>query len=64
MRVADNGRGITKAQADASGSLGLLGMRERVRLAGGTLTVAPLSRGGTEVVVRVPLAGENGSCES
>ena len=64
MRVADNGRGITKAQADASGSLGLLGMRERVRLAGGTLTVAPLSRGGTEVVVRVPLAGENGSCVS
>jgi two-component system, NarL family, sensor histidine kinase UhpB len=64
MRVVDNGRGITKAQADASGSLGLLGMRERVRLAGGTLTVAPLSRGGTEVVVRVPLAGENGSCES
>jgi len=64
MRVADNGRGITKAQADASGSLGLLGMRERVRLAGGTLTVAPLSKGGTEVVVRVPLAGENGSCVS
>lgn len=64
MRVADNGRGITKAQADASGSLGLLGMRERVRLAGGTLAVARLPKGGTEVVVRVPLAGENGSCAS
>lgn len=64
MRVADNGRGITKAQADASGSLGLLGMRERVRLAGGTLTVDHLPRGGTEVVVRVPLTGENGPCAS
>lgn len=64
MRVADNGRGITKAQADASGSLGLLGMRERVRLAGGTLTVDRLPKGGTEVVVRVPLTGENGSCVS
>ncbi len=64
MRVADNGRGITKAEADASGSLGLLGMRERVRLAGGTLRVSRLSKGGTEVVVRVPLTGENGSCAS
>jgi signal transduction histidine kinase len=64
MRVADNGRGITPSQADASGSLGLLGMRERVRLAGGTLKVARLSRGGTEVVVRVPLTGESGSCAS
>jgi PAS domain S-box-containing protein len=64
MRVTDNGRGITPGQADASGSLGLLGMRERVRLAGGTLKVARLSRGGTEVVVRVPLTEENGSCAS
>ncbi len=64
MRVADNGRGITKAEADASGSLGLLGMRERVRLAGGTLRVSRLPKGGTEVVVRVPLTGENGSCAS
>ena len=64
MRVADNGRGITKDQADASGSLGLLGMRERVRLAGGTLTVDRLPKGGTEVVVRVSLTGEIGSCAS
>lgn len=64
MRVADNGRGITQSQTDASGSLGLLGMRERVRLAGGTLKVSRLSKGGTEVVVRVPLTGENGSCAS
>jgi PAS domain S-box-containing protein len=64
MRVADNGRGITQSQADASGSLGLLGMRERVRLAGGALKVSRLPKGGTEVVVRVPLTGENGSCAS
>jgi PAS domain S-box-containing protein len=64
MRVADNGRGITREQAEASGSLGLLGMRERVRLAGGTLTVDRLPKGGTEVVVRVPLTGEIGSCAS
>jgi two-component system, NarL family, sensor histidine kinase UhpB len=64
MRVADNGRGITPSQAESSGSLGLLGMRERVRLAGGKLKVNRLPKGGTEIAVRVPLTGENGSCVS
>lgn len=64
MRVADNGRGITPDQAESSASLGLLGMRERVRLAGGKLKVSRLPKGGTEVAVRVPLTGENGSCAS
>lgn len=64
MRVADNGRGITPEEAESTGSLGLLGMRERVRLMGGRLKVARLAKGGTEVVVRVPLAGEKGSCAS
>jgi len=64
MRVADNGRGITPSQVESSSSLGLLGMRERVRLVGGTLNLVRLPKGGTEVVVRVPLTGENGSCAS
>jgi len=62
--VADNGRGITPSQVESSSSLGLLGMRERVRLVGGTLKLVRLPKGGTEVVVRVPLTGENGSCAS
>ncbi|MFD6735940.1 sensor histidine kinase, partial [Micromonospora aurantiaca] len=34
---------------------GLIGMRERVRLVGGTLDVGPLSAGGFRVAARLPL---------
>ena len=63
MRVTDNGRGITPEQAESSSSLGLLGMRERVRLVGGCLAIARQPKGGTEILVRVPLTGESGSCD-
>lgn len=62
LRVTDNGRGITPDQAESSRSLGLLGMRERVRLVGGTLDIKRPARGGTEIVVRVPLARETIQC--
>ncbi|MCK2221468.1 histidine kinase [Actinomadura sp. ATCC 31491] len=39
------------------GGLGLTGLRERVRLAGGTLTAGPVD-GGFELAVELPLAGE------
>ena len=62
LRVTDNGRGITPDQAESSRSLGLLGMRERVRLVGGTLDIKRPAKGGTEIVVRVPLARETIQC--
>ena len=64
--VEDDGVGfdadsVTTPTGDG-GRLGLLGMRERVALAGGTLTVESAPGRGTTVVARVPLpaAGRTG----
>jgi signal transduction histidine kinase len=55
LRVRDNGRGISAAQATAPGSIGLLGMRERAALIGGTFKVAGERGKGTVVSVQVPI---------
>ena len=54
LEVHDNGRGIDPDAARNSASLGLLGMRERAYLLGGTAEVAPGPQGGTLVTVRLP----------
>jgi signal transduction histidine kinase len=55
--VEDDGVGFDAAgrAAAAHGKLGLLGMRERVTLAGGTLEIESTPKAGTTVFVRVPL---------
>src|SRR5207344_486730 len=55
LRVRDNGRGITAAQATAPGSIGLLGMKERAALVGGTFRVSSQRGKGTVVSVHVPV---------
>jgi signal transduction histidine kinase len=56
LEVKDNGRGITKAEISNTKSMGLLGMRERASLMGGTFRVRRVPRsGGTKVSVTVPL---------
>jgi PAS domain S-box-containing protein len=55
MRVRDNGRGITEAEAAESRSLGLLGMRERIRLIGGEIEIRGQPGQGTLVRVRIPV---------
>ena len=59
MMVADNGQGfdLTRSSVDlaSSGKLGLIGMQERARLLGGTLTVRSEPDAGTTVVVKVPM---------
>jgi len=56
--VADNGKGFELPQSTsdlaASGKLGIIGMQERVRLLGGTLTVHSELDQGTSVEVAVP----------
>ena len=54
MTVADNGRGITQAEERASTSLGLLGLRERAAMLGGTVTIAGAPGEGTTITVRLP----------
>src|SRR4029453_5837662 len=39
LRVQDNGRGILESERNGLGSLGLLGMRERADLIGGSLEI-------------------------
>lgn len=55
LHVYDNGRGISLEAVESEHSLGLIGMRERATLLGGTLTVSRGRRRGTVAVVRIPL---------
>ena len=55
LTIRDNGIGITSAQTLNPGALGLLGMRERARAAGGTIDISGEGGKGTTVVVRVLL---------
>jgi signal transduction histidine kinase len=50
------GAGATGAAGVRSSGDGLIGMRERARMLGGTLTARPLAQGGFEVVFAVPTA--------
>jgi signal transduction histidine kinase len=47
----------SRVEAKGAGGHGLVGMRERVRLTGGTLDTGPLPDGGFRVAARLPLTG-------
>jgi PAS domain S-box-containing protein len=55
LTVTDNGRGIRESEIQNPRSLGLLGMRERVMVFKGELTVTGREGRGTKVTVMVPL---------
>lgn len=57
VEVADDGRGIDPAHLEQSKGIGLVGLRERVTLAGGTLAVSSVPGGGTRLRAELPLAG-------
>jgi two-component system, NarL family, sensor histidine kinase UhpB len=58
MKVSDNGRGISREQITRAGSLGLLGMKERAALLGGTFKIGPVpGKKGTSVTVSIPHGG-------
>lgn len=54
LRVHDDGRGIQRAEVAGTGSLGLLGMRERVELLGGNFDIRGEPGDGTTVTVSIP----------
>jgi PAS domain S-box-containing protein len=54
LEVRDNGKGISGEQVSGVSSLGILGMRERVLLLGGTLDISSTMRIGTTVRVLIP----------
>ena len=55
ITVRDDGRGFNVEAATQPGHYGLLGMRERARLAGGTFVIDSAPERGTGITVRLPL---------
>jgi PAS domain S-box-containing protein len=55
LTIIDNGRGITENERTGAQSLGLLGMRERAHLIGGTIHVTGVGGKGTMITVRIPI---------
>ncbi len=55
LRVSDAGRGFDPDHQNAHAGIGLIGMRERLRLVGGTLMVRSEPGRGTEIFAEVPL---------
>jgi PAS domain S-box-containing protein len=62
LRVRDDGigfdAGVARERAIGGASVGLLGMEERISLAGGEYELSTRPGGGTEVRARVPLGGK------
>jgi PAS domain S-box-containing protein len=56
LRIVDGGLGFDSALQNGGAGLGLVSMRERLRLVGGRLSVHSVPMRGTEVVAEVPLS--------
>lgn len=54
LEVKDNGRGISAAKIHNTKSIGLLGLRERAALLGGTLRIEGERGQGTTLTIRIP----------
>ena len=55
LEIKDNGKGITANQINDPRSLGILGMKERAMLFGGTVIIKSSMSSGTLVLVEIPL---------
>jgi two-component system sensor histidine kinase DegS len=55
VSVEDNGQGFDTAQNVGSESFGLVGMRERIKLLNGELTIKSVKATGTKITIRVTL---------
>lgn len=53
--VTDDGEGVIPARLPAGGGHGLIGMRERAKLYGGTISIGPRSEGGFAVRLTLPI---------
>jgi PAS domain S-box-containing protein len=60
LEIEDDGKGITAEAISSTTSLGLLGIRERVRRFGGTVSVSGEPGKGTRVALEIPQASNGG----
>jgi PAS domain S-box-containing protein len=58
LTVTDNGRGFTPGNPRKPGSFGLLGLRERAHLLGGSVHIDSVPGRGTRIEVRIPITEE------
>ncbi|MFG1793228.1 sensor histidine kinase [Nocardia sp. NPDC049149] len=56
VEVVDNGSGVVRGVGSAAGGQGLIGMRERAKLYGGTLTAGALPQKGFRVMLTLPMS--------
>jgi two-component system sensor histidine kinase UhpB len=61
LQVRDDGKGISTGDVDSPKSLGLVGMKERASLLGGSITFERAPTGGTMVTLRVPRSANDTS---
>ncbi|CAM5263146.1 histidine kinase OS=Streptomyces alboniger OX=132473 GN=CP975_21555 PE=4 SV=1 [Streptomyces alboniger] len=54
VAVVDDGEGVIQDKVRTGGGHGLIGMRERAKLYGGTISIGPLSEGGFAVRLTLP----------
>ena len=60
LEIEDDGKGITTEAISSTTSLGLLGIRERARRFGGTVSVSGEPGKGTRVALEIPHAWNGG----
>ena len=60
-RLADNGVGFDVSTAEGGNHYGLRSMRERIKRVGGDVTVDSTPGRGTQLLIRIPLAGKTGN---
>jgi len=67
LEVTDDGKGFDPQQADRQvGHYGLVGIRERVRLLGGEMTIASNRDSGTSLIIQLPIGkgDDNGAIDT
>jgi len=58
LTIADNGKGFNEGMLKEKRTLGIVGMRERAIMMGGTLKIEPGRKEGTQIVLDVPFKTE------
>ena len=64
LAIRDNGRGIDAGKIGASESLGLIGIRERAELLGGSVNIEGRDGVGTTLIARLPLLKDDQNAAS